>query len=72
MGIELRDYQQEAVNKMRNGCILNGGVGSGKSRTSLAYYFTQMGGKLYPYSRMTSPRKLYIITTALPRRVCVP
>lgn len=67
MGIELRDYQQEAVNKMRNGCILNGGVGSGKSRTSLAYYFTQMGGKLYPYSRMTSPRKLYIITTARKR-----
>jgi hypothetical protein len=67
MGIELRDYQQEAVNKMRNGCILNGGVGSGKSRTSLAYYFTQMGGKLYPYSRMTNPRKLYIITTARKR-----
>lgn len=67
MGIELRDYQQEAVNKMRNGCILNGGVGSGKSRTSLAYYFTQMGGKLYPYSRMMNPRKLYIITTARKR-----
>lgn len=67
MGIELRDYQQEAVNKMQNGCILNGGVGSGKSRTSLAYYFTQMGGKLYPYSRMTNPRKLYIITTARKR-----
>ena len=67
MGIELRDYQQEAVNKMRNGCILNGGVGSGKSRTSIAYYFTQMGGKLYPYSRMTNPRKLYIITTARKR-----
>ena len=67
MGIELRDYQKEAVNKMRNGCILNGGVGSGKSRTSLAYYFTQMGGKLYPYSRMTNPRKLYIITTARKR-----
>lgn len=67
MGIELRDYQQEAIDKMRNGCILNGGVGSGKSRTSLAYYFTQMGGKLYPYSRMTNPRKLYIITTARKR-----
>lgn len=67
MGIELRDYQQEAVNKIRNGCILNGGVGSGKSRTSLAYYFTQMGGKLYPYSRMTNPKKLYIITTARKR-----
>lgn len=67
MGVELRDYQQKAVNKMHNGCILNGGVGSGKSRTSLAYYFTHMGGKLYPYSPMTNPKKLYIITTARKR-----
>lgn len=34
----LRDYQLEAVSNMHNGCILDGGVGSGKSRTSLAYY----------------------------------
>lgn len=34
----LRDYQLEAVKHMHNGCILDGGVGSGKSRTSLAYY----------------------------------
>lgn len=67
MGVELRDYQQKAVNKMHNGCILNGGVGSGKSRTSLAYYFTHMGGELYPYSPMTNPKKLYIITTARKR-----
>lgn len=67
MGIELRDYQQKAVDQMRNGCILNGGVGSGKSRTSLAYYFTQMGGELYPYYPMTNPKKLYIITTARKR-----
>lgn len=37
----LRDYQKDAVNKMRNGCILNGGVGSGKSRTGLYYYFKE-------------------------------
>lgn len=35
----LRDYQLEAVRNMHTGCILDGGVGSGKSRTSLAYYY---------------------------------
>jgi hypothetical protein len=53
---------------MKNGCILNGGVGSGKSRTSLAYYFTQEGGVLNPYKPMKKPpRDLYIITTARKR-----
>ena len=37
----LYDYQYEAVNNMKNGCILNGGVGSGKSRTALYYYFKE-------------------------------
>ena len=32
-------YQMDVVNKMKNVCILNGGVGSGKSRTGLYYYF---------------------------------
>lgn len=36
--IGLRDYQREAVDKMKTGCILCGGVGSGKSRTAIAYY----------------------------------
>ena len=41
---------------MHNGCILCGGVGSGKSITSLSYY------------KKTAPnRKLYIITTAKKR-----
>lgn len=53
---------------MKNGCILVGGVGSGKSRTSIAYYFTQEGGSLDPYSPMRKhPRDLYIITTARKR-----
>ena len=44
-GVELRDYQEDAVRQMRNGCILCGGVGSGKSRTSLAYYYVRYGPK---------------------------
>lgn len=55
---------------MKNGCILCGGVGSGKSRTALAYYFTQQGGKLSKeeYIPMGDPPKdLYIITTAKKR-----
>ena len=66
--IELRDYQVKAIEQMRNGCILCGGVGSGKSRTSLAYYFRQCGGDWQgSYTPMTEPRDLYIITTARKR-----
>lgn len=68
MSIELRDYQEDAVNRMKNGCILAGGVGSGKSRTALAYYFKVCGGDWVDgYSPMTNPRDLYIITTARKR-----
>lgn len=66
MAIQLRDYQIEAVGQMKNGCILCGGVGSGKSRTAIAYYYKEQGGSLTSekYVRMTNPRDLYIITTA--------
>lgn len=59
----------DAVNRMRNGCILNGGVGSGKSRTSLYYYFKEQGGWIDEkgYIPMKDPRDLYIITTARKR-----
>ena len=40
----LYDFQMEAVKKARNGSILNGSVGSGKSRTGLFYYFKENGG----------------------------
>lgn len=64
----LYDYQMDAVKKMRNGCILNGGVGSGKSRTSLYYYFKEQGGSIDPdYIPMKNPKDLYIITTARKR-----
>lgn len=67
MSIELRDYQLDAVSRMKNGCVLCGGVGSGKSRTALAYYFQQQGGGLEPYSPMKKTKDLYIITTARKR-----
>ena len=54
---------------MKNGCILNGGVGSGKSRTGLYYYFKEQGGRFKGdlQLRMQHPRDLYIITTAMKR-----
>lgn len=73
MGIGLYDYQIDAVNRMRNGCILNGGVGSGKSRTALAYYYLRNNGDPSSlcgddYIPMGDPPKdLYIITTARKR-----
>ena len=68
-GISLYDYQLDAVKRMKNGCILCGGVGSGKSRTALAYYYQEQGGKLDTknYANMQNPRDLYIITTARKR-----
>ena len=60
------DYQVDAINKMKNGCILCGGVGTGKSRTALAYYYKLHGGELNTefYKKMKDPCDLYIITTA--------
>lgn len=64
----LRDYQYQAVDNLRKGCILNGGVGSGKSRTALYHYFTKCGGQMEPkYVPMKDPKDLYIITTAMKR-----
>ena len=64
----LYDYQLKAVKNMRNGCILNGGVGSGKSRTGLYYYFSEQGGSYIPeFIPAKNPRDLYIITTAMKR-----
>lgn len=74
--MELYDYQIKAINKMKNGCILCGGVGSGKSRTAIAYYYLQQGGEKASlccddYIPMEDPPKdLYIITTARKRDTC--
>lgn len=83
MAIELYEHQLDAIERLRNGSILVGGVGSGKSRTALAYYIKECGGKIKingkgGYVPMKSPKNLYIITTARKRdtleweRECIP
>ena len=67
MAIELYDYQEDAIKRMKNGCILCGGVGSGKSRTALAYYYTLYGGDLKKPKALKGAPPLYIITTARKR-----
>ena len=56
--VSLRDYQDVALTNMKNGCILNGGVGSGKSRTALSYYYVLNGGKSY-YNKYNIETDLY-------------
>ena len=84
MGPMLYPHQEEALKKLKNGAILCGGTGSGKSRTALAYFFTRICGGEIPLQKggeYREPKKnvpLYIITTAKKRnsgdwgRECVP
>lgn len=70
--MKLYDYQIDAINKLRTGSILCGGVGSGKSLTSIGYYYLQNGGSMSflkggNYVKMRRPCDLYIITTARKR-----
>ena len=69
MAISLYEHQRAAVNKLDSGKILCGGVGTGKSRTALAYYFEkECGGKLESAKlKMKTLINLYIITTARKR-----
>lgn len=71
--VELAQHQIDALKKMHNGCILRGDVGSGKSRTSLAYYYIFVCKGMVKVNNkgslreMESPRDLFIITTAKKR-----
>lgn len=71
--LELNELQMAAVEKMKNGCLLVADVGTGKSRTSLAYYFFKVcQGRVRfngsgEYSKPKYPLNLYIITTAKKR-----
>lgn len=76
MNPKLDEGQKKALSELRNGNILCGGVGSGKSRTGLAYYFTKVcGGQIdgkergldSDYVPMLFPKDLFIITTAKKR-----
>ena len=62
-------HQRNAVARLKSGSILVGGTGSGKSRTSLVYYYSKVcGGKIV--DRFEPAKKeipLYIITTAAKR-----
>lgn len=73
MAVELAPHQINALKEMKNGSVLRGGVGTGKSRVSLAYYIlketrgqTKING-IGGYAPMESPKDLYIITTAKKR-----
>lgn len=74
MGPTLFDYQLDALSKLRNGCVLKGGVGSGKSITAVAWYYTLCGGSVEcltgeKFEILPSRKRypLYIITTARKR-----
>ena len=63
----LDENQLRAMNSLKNGSVLCGGVGSGKSRTAIAYYFEKVCGGSLQGKKMTKIKDLYIITTARKR-----
>jgi len=66
--MELRPHQEIALQELRNGSVLAGGVGVGKTYTALAYYVQMVcGGALDRSHSMMHSKDLIIITTAKKR-----
>lgn len=67
---KLWTHQREALSKIRNGSVLVGSTGSGKSLVGLTYYYERvLGGSLeqFPPKPPTRSVDLYVITTAMKR-----
>lgn len=67
MSVQLDGNQLLALEQLKSGSILCGGVGSGKSRTSLAYFAVKECKGGLNGGPMKDPKNLYIITTAKKR-----
>lgn len=73
MAIELHPHQLKALEKMHNGCVLAGGVGSGKSITAVAYFYEKVCGGSVAINGVggiednVTGRDVYVVTTARKR-----
>lgn len=72
--MQLYEHQIKALKRMKNGCILCGGTGSGKSITAMSYFYLRNGGSpefleggSYLPMDDIGLKDLYIITTARKR-----
>jgi hypothetical protein len=71
--VDLYPHQTKALEEIKNGSVLRGGVGTGKSRTALHYFFTKVclgsirTNGVGDFGAMERPRDLYIISTAKKR-----
>lgn len=71
--INLYDHQKQAIEKLKPGSVLVGGVGSGKTLTALVYFFEKVCHGKTPktdsntYSPRLIEKDLYVITTAKKR-----
>lgn len=73
MAIELYTHQLKVLEKIHNGSIIRGGVGTGKSIVALVYFFTKVakGGLRIngkgEHRDFEDPKDIYVITTAKKR-----